>query len=182
MDRATAFHSLERQRTPRAKVVSRGFTIVELLIVIVVIAILAAITIVAYNGIQDRARATALQSDLTNAKKKLILYQVDEGQYPASMSMLADVGVRVSKSVYDTSANNFYYCLNKVTGEFALGARTIAGGAAYVISSIGGLELVGGIDGAHVCQVVGVSDSSNTANAYLVAGYGTATGWAAWTN
>ena len=32
-----------------------GFTIVELLIVIVVIAILAAITIVAYNGIQNRA-------------------------------------------------------------------------------------------------------------------------------
>lgn len=39
----------------------RGFTIVELLIVIVVIGILAAITIVAFNGVQERARmATAL--------------------------------------------------------------------------------------------------------------------------
>lgn len=41
-----------------------GFTIVELLIVIVVIAILAAITIVAYNGITNRARATAVVSAL----------------------------------------------------------------------------------------------------------------------
>lgn len=34
-----------------------GFTIVELLIVVVVIAILAAITIVSYNGIQERAKS-----------------------------------------------------------------------------------------------------------------------------
>ena len=48
-----------------------GFTIVELLIVIVVIAILAAITIVAYTGIQSRAYDTAVQNDLANAAKKI---------------------------------------------------------------------------------------------------------------
>ena len=46
-----------------------GFTIVELLIVIVVIGILAAITIVAFSGIQNRANNTTLSTDLSNAQK-----------------------------------------------------------------------------------------------------------------
>ena len=41
-----------------------GFTIVELLIVIVIIGILAAITVVAYNGIQERGRVSKANSDL----------------------------------------------------------------------------------------------------------------------
>ncbi len=47
----------------------RGFTIVELLIVIVIIAILAAITIVAYNGIQNRAKLSQYQADASNIVK-----------------------------------------------------------------------------------------------------------------
>ena len=62
----------------------RGFTIVELLIVIVVIAILAAITIVAYTGISQRAIAASLQSDLDNSSKKLKLFQVDNSAYPTT--------------------------------------------------------------------------------------------------
>lgn len=47
----------------------RGFTIVELLIVIVVIGILAAITMVAYGSIQNRAKAAQYQSDASNLAK-----------------------------------------------------------------------------------------------------------------
>ena len=60
----------------------RGFTIVELLIVIVVIAILAAISIVAYNGIQQRAREVQLSSDVNAIKKSMELYKADKGEYP----------------------------------------------------------------------------------------------------
>ncbi len=62
----------------------RGFTIVELLIVVVVIAILAAITIVAYNGITANARESALKADLNTTAKKAGLVQAETGSYPAS--------------------------------------------------------------------------------------------------
>lgn len=61
-----------------------GFTIVELLVVIVVIAILAAITIVAYNGIQQRSRDAIRVSDLKGVQKALELFNVDQGRYPAT--------------------------------------------------------------------------------------------------
>jgi len=64
---------------------SRGFTIVELLVVIVVIGILAAITIVSFTGISQKATATSLQSDLTGAKTKLQMYQVGYGSYPTAI-------------------------------------------------------------------------------------------------
>ncbi|MDT4848954.1 type II secretion system protein G [compost metagenome] len=49
-----------------------GFTIVELLIVIVVIGILAAITIVAYNGVQSRAQTTKISNDLNSLNRAII--------------------------------------------------------------------------------------------------------------
>lgn len=59
-----------------------GFTIVELLIVIVVIAILAAISIVAYNGIQNRAKTSAGQQLANQVAKKAETYNTLNGQYP----------------------------------------------------------------------------------------------------
>lgn len=49
----------------------KGFTIVELLIVIVVIGILAAITVVAFNGVQKRGHEAKMKSDITQIKKAI---------------------------------------------------------------------------------------------------------------
>ncbi len=59
-----------------------GFTLVELLIVIVVIAILAAISVVVYGGISKRAEATRAASVAAQAAKLIELYYVDHGVYP----------------------------------------------------------------------------------------------------
>lgn len=57
----------------------KGFTIVELLIVIVVIAILAAISLVAYNGIRERAQASSIASELKATKKAFLAYKETTG-------------------------------------------------------------------------------------------------------
>lgn len=69
---------------------SRGFTIVELLIVIVVIAILAAIAIVAYNGIQDRARNSKTLSLVDQWEKSIRMYQVTSNYLPEDWTCLGN--------------------------------------------------------------------------------------------
>lgn len=61
----------------------RGFTIVELLIVIVVIGILASITIVAYSGITQRAHDAVTRSAATQVAQAWQLLSVDQGQTPS---------------------------------------------------------------------------------------------------
>lgn len=65
-----------------------GFTIVELLIVIVVIAILAAISIVAYNGIQNRANNNARASTVATYVKAMQLYAAENGEYPVPVEQV----------------------------------------------------------------------------------------------
>lgn len=53
-----------------------GFTIVELLVVIVVIAILASISVMAFTGVQQRARDAVRTTDLSNIAKTLQIYSI----------------------------------------------------------------------------------------------------------
>lgn len=61
-----------------------GFTLVELLIVIVIIAILAAITVVAYNGIQTRAIASGNISNFQTYQNLIEQYKAVNGSYPST--------------------------------------------------------------------------------------------------
>lgn len=59
---------------------SRGFTIVELLVVIVVIGILAAITVISFNGVTARAAAAKKQSDIATYYKAIVAARANTGQ------------------------------------------------------------------------------------------------------
>ena len=103
-----------------------AFTIVELLIVIVIIAILAAITIVAYNGIQNRARASAASSALSQAVKKLELYKVDNSSYPTSANLAAAGITDANDTTYQYTSDGTTYCLTatNVTVSYYLNSTT----------------------------------------------------------
>lgn len=62
--------------------INSGFTIVELLIVIVIIAILAAITITVYSGIQARAEDSKRQSDIRQLGQLIESFHIRNGYYP----------------------------------------------------------------------------------------------------
>jgi prepilin-type N-terminal cleavage/methylation domain-containing protein len=75
-------------KTPRrdSSLRQQGFTIIELLVVIVVIGILAAITIVSYNGITTRANTAAAQSAAQSVVQKVETYNAERGTYPYATS------------------------------------------------------------------------------------------------
>jgi prepilin-type N-terminal cleavage/methylation domain-containing protein len=110
-----------------------GFTIVELLIVIVVIGILAAITIVSFNGVRQRAVIASAQSDVVNLSKQLELFKVDNGLYPSvvvSPTYAMDDMANVLKSakLYDSTrglANrkkSFIYCVDSTFNNYIVAA------------------------------------------------------------
>lgn len=126
------------------KIRQQGFTIVELLIVIVVIGILAAITIVAFNGVQNRSKTASAQSAAENTTKKAELYNAETNVYPAqstdltgaaSTTTYALTGVTVTGTAITAapgtpSTLNFWRCgTNTAAAATTLATVTVVTGA-----------------------------------------------------
>lgn len=112
-----------------------GFTVVELLVVVVVIGILASLIVVGFNAVRNRAYDTSVQNDLSSIAKKIKMYHATYSVYPAGSAQLAEAGIKINKSAfgshYDNGSGtyNILYCRVPAAAptEFALVAYSRTG-------------------------------------------------------
>lgn len=127
-----------------------GFTIVELLIVVVVIAILAAITIVSYNGITNSAYDSSVKSDLATFERKYEMFKTNNPSdlYPygnggGGAQALDNIPTQVNKNAYDTTVGyNLLNCTSTSSPgtNYALMALSRTGKRFWVGSNSGGVK------------------------------------------
>lgn len=120
-----------------SRVGKQGFTIVELLIVIVVIAVLAAITVVAYNGIKQRADNTARVAAAKDWYKIWQTYLTQNGQYPGGTSNTHHCLGTGYATDFDANVDEDCYMSNNVkhpTSWLHTALRTVASLPSYPVA------------------------------------------------
>jgi len=157
---------------------NRGFTIVELLVVIVVIGILAAITMVSYTGVTAKANTVAAQSAASAVISKANIYYAEKGIWPATYGALTTAA---STETFFLSGISFNATANLQTIAAAptpksqvlyevCGVGTAAAATSYAtVTTITGLEVdYYKFDATAGSQTMSAGTTTGTVNTYAV--------------
>lgn len=156
--------------------ISTGFTIVELLIVVVIISIIASITIVAYNGAQTKAENTKTNQAVAQYAKALISYKTLNDTYPSpigSFTCITGDTDYCANTAVNTAA---CFSLGRYQGLTSLdtamktiisslpkpGGGGSCGGSTYAGIMYDGTRLIWFLRGTDTCQGLGGMYNPNT--------------------
>ena len=101
----------------------KGFTLLELLVVLAILAILIAIAVPVYKGQKEKAAITAHNANVRVLETAVESYRQDKGEYPKDVEQLKNDGyiksVPAVPSSNDKSLKNKNYSIDKTTGEIS---------------------------------------------------------------
>ena len=120
----------------------KGFTLIELLVVVIIIGILAAIAIPIYIGVQNNAKDSAVQSDLTNIKTAVVSYYTNKNSMPTTAMLNSNLSTASTPGLgefgFTQGAGTKNVTLTGTSSAFCLSATAGSDTAKFIYITSGG--------------------------------------------